>query len=432
MDYIKHTLSNGIRVVMFPMPGIESVTAEILIGAGARQEDPKVNGLAHFLEHMVFKGTKKYPNAQIVSSSVDAVGGYINAHTSKEVVAFYIKSRLKHINLSLDLLSDFIKAPLLNPAEIEREKGVIFEEIAMYEDEPSSKIHEVFEGLIFEGTDLGRPVIGSRETVKAAKKKDFQAYMHENYVPDRIVVSVAGKFEEKEVLELVEDAFGSLQPASGPVTVFPPNRATHALGNTARIKVERKKTEQAHIILGFRGNPLGHPDRYKEMVLGSILGGGMSSRLFTEVREKRGLAYFVKCDVEHYVDAGYITARAGVKLSGVDEAIKVILDEFQKVSNVPKVPKVSKDELEKAKEYLKGRYALGLEDTHAVAEFYGEQELLEGKIRMLPRIVEGINSVSAEDVAGLAGEVFVKERLNCAVIGPYNSQGRFEKLLKGE
>src|SRR3989344_3127476 len=226
MDYKKHTLKNGIRVVMFPMPGVESVTAAVLVAAGARQEEARVNGLAHFLEHMVFKGTKKYPSAQIVSSSVDAVGGYINAHTSKEVTAYYIKSRAKNINLSLDLLSQFVTAPILDAKEIEKEKWVIFEEIAMYEDDPSINIHEVFEGLLFAGTELGRPVIGSKKTVKGAKRDDFQEFMRGNYVPSRIVVSVAGKFEEKEVVKLVEEGLGSLVAASGPVAGFPPEK-TH-------------------------------------------------------------------------------------------------------------------------------------------------------------------------------------------------------------
>lgn len=431
MEFIKHTLKNGVRLVMFPMPGVESVTAEVLIGAGSRQEDERVGGLAHFLEHMVFKGTRKYPSAQVVSSSVDAVGGYINAHTSKEFVAFYIKSRSKHISLSLDLLSDFVKAPILDTEEIEREKRVIFEEIAMYEDELSSKIHEVFEGLVFEGTDMGRPVIGTRQSVKKTKRKDFEAYMRVNYQSSWIVVSIAGSFEEQEVLKLVEKAFGDLekgQKQAQKLGKLPTLKMRENLSKKPQVRVERKKTEQAHIILGFRGNPLGHPDRYKEMVLGSVLGGGMSSRLFTEVREKRGLAYSVKCDVEHYIDAGYITARAGIKLSGIEEAIAVILEEFRKITNAKL--QMTNEELEKAKEYLKGRYALGLEDTHAVAEFYGEQELLEGKIQMLPQIVQGINSVSAEDASNLASEVFVKERLNLAVIGPYNNQEKFEKLLQ--
>lgn len=425
MKYQKHTLSNGVRIVMFPVPGVESVTTQIFVGSGTKQENPRVNGLAHFLEHMVFKGTKKYPDAQIVSGSVDAVGGYINAHTSKEVVAYYIKSRAKHINLSLDLLSDFIKSPILDKDEIEREKGVILEEIAMYEDEPARRVYDLFEELMFEDTPLGMPEAGVKKTVLAAKRKDFLDYMAKNYTADNIVLAIAGKFNEKEVLTLAKAALGDLPKSKSNKASKTVYKQANPSGKLA-IRVMRKKTEQAQVVLGFRGNPLGHKDRYIEMVLASILGGGMSSRLFTEVRERRGLAYSIRCNVDHYVEAGYVAVRAGIKLTGVEEAIKVIMSELEKIKDAQSI---SPEEQDKAKEYLKGRYALGLEDTHAVAEFYGEQELLQGRVRMLPEIVEGINAVTAEEVSKLARKIFVKERLNLAVIGPYNTPSRFEKLL---
>lgn len=426
MKYLKHTISNGIRVVLFPVEGVESVTAEVFVGAGTKQENPRVNGLAHFLEHMVFKGTKKYPSAQIVAASVDSAGGYINAHTSKEVVAFYVKTRANKINLSLDLLSEFIKAPILDAEEIEREKGVILEEIAMYEDEPARKVYDLLEEIMFKGTPLGMPEAGIKKTVLATKRKDFVEYMSKNYTPENLVVAVAGKFNEKKVLNLIENSFSDISKSKQKQAQKLVKYPTLNVDKKPIIKVIKKKTEQAHIAFGFRGNPLGHKDRYVEMVLSSILGGGMSSRLFTEIREKRGLAYSIKCGADHYVDAGYVAVRAGIKLTGIEEAVKVILEEFNKIKDISGL---SNEELEKGKEYLKGRYALGLEDTHTVAEFYGEQELLLGKIRMLPEIMDGINAVTAKDVVRVAGEFFTKERMNLAVIGPYNNPNMFEKLV---
>lgn len=434
MDFQKTTLNNGLRVITAAMPSMESATVEVFVGAGTKHEKEKANGLAHFLEHMVFKGTKKYPTAQAISSLIDGIGGEINAHTGKEDTAYYIKAWDKHLDLAFSMLSEFIKHPLLEEKEIEKEKGVILEEIAMYEDLPMQKAPQVFEELLY-GDSLGWDILGKKETVSRITQKDFIDYRKAFYRPANMVVAVAGRFDKDKVLKMAEEAFGEIRfrvSGSGlPIdrstdTRYPVPENLNPTGKP-KLKVINKKTEQAHIVLGVRGNPLGHPDRYKEAVLATILGGGMSSRLFSEIREKRGLAYYVKSYVEHFQDRGYFASRSGVKLEKVEEAVKIILEQYAKSKTQNDV---KEKELAKAKEYLKGRIALSLEDTHSVAEFFGDQEILERKIETPKEIMEGIDRVGLEGVNKVASELFQNSRLNLAIIGSYDDPHKFEKLLK--
>lgn len=442
MHFHKATLSNGLRVITAPMPGMESATVQILVGAGSRDESPKKQGLAHFLEHMVFKGTKKYPTSASISAAVDRIGGEINASTGKERTAYYIKAWERYLTLAFDILSQFISSPRLLEREIEKEKGVIIEEIAMYEDLPMHKAPCLFEELLFDKTSLSWDIAGKPETVRVANKSDFEQFMADYYQPENMVLSVAGKFEREAVLGLAEKYFGKLKRKSKSSISRSKNLRpigsdlTFDIGNLdlkrnpsgkPEVRVFNKKTEQAHLVLGVRGNPFGHPDRYKEAVLASILGGGMSSWLWNEIREKRGLAYYVRCDVDHYKDTGYITARAGVKLGKVEEALEIILKQFQKIATEGKVRPA---ELKKAKEYLKGRLALGLEDTHAVSEFFGDQELFEENVRTVDQVMAGIDDVSLSDIHKLATEFFTASRLNLAIVGPDEDSDRLQKLLK--
>lgn len=433
MDFQKHTLKNGLRVVTAPMSAMESATVQILIGAGSRDEQPKVEGLAHFLEHMVFKGTKKYPTAQHISESVDGIGGEINASTGKERTAFYIKAWERYLTLAFDILSEFIKCPTLLSEEIEKEKGVILEEIAMYQDLPMYKAPYLFEELLFAKTDLAHDILGVPKTVQAAKEADFRRFIADYYRPENMVLSIAGRFEEKEVLGLAKKYFGKLgnkvirESGNKLKSEKKTNYLITQSTNSSKIKLLNRKTEQAHLVLGVVGNPLAHPDRYKEAVIASILGGGMSSWLWSEVREKRGLAYYVRCDVDHYKDTGYVAARAGVRLNKIEKAIEVILEQFTKIATPGKVTAA---ELVKAKEYLKGRLALGLEDTHTVSEFFGDQELFEENVLTVEQVMAGIDSVSLDDVAKTAAGFFQAEKLNLAVVGPYKDPTQFQKLLK--
>ncbi|MAG60037.1 hypothetical protein CMO96_04580 [Candidatus Woesebacteria bacterium] len=430
MDFQKTTLKNGLRVICVPMPSMESATVQIIVGAGTRHEEKRVNGVAHFLEHMVFKGTKKYPSAQAVSTVVDAIGADINANTDRERTAYFIKAWEKHLGLAFDVLSGFINSPVMNPDEIGREKGVIYEEIAMYDDLPMQKAPDIFEQLLYKGSPLAWDVLGSKKSIMGVKRRDFVKYRRLLYHPQNMVLTVAGKFDQEEVLKLAEKYFG--KSGGGKLS----KKASHGKakkanpGGKPEVKLQTKKTEQGHLVLGVRGNPLGHPDRYKELILATILGGGMSSRLFTEIRERRGLAYYVRCYPGHYTDNGYMAARAGVKVDKIDEAIKVILEQFRQVSKRSGKGSITKAEFEKAKEYIKGKLALGLEDTFSASDFFAEQEILEGESKTPEEMMEGIDQVKLSDVQKLAREFFVNNRLNLAIVGPYDDSERFRKLLK--
>lgn len=375
------------------------------------------------MEHMVFKGSKKRPSAKEIAEAVDAIGGEFNAAASKQWTNFYIKARAEVLEKAFDVLSDMVLAPLLKKEDIEREKGVILEEMAMYEDTPMIKIIDVFDQLIFKGSPLGRDVIGKKESVKNITRTDFERYRKMHYYNKNILITVAGGIKEAKVLDLSKKYFGELKKGS--------KKGTQKFKSSQKgpqVKLHPKKKEQAHFVLGFLGNPMGSKDRFVESVLSGVLGQGMSSRLFSEVREKRGLAYSIKTYLDRYVDTGYIGTYAGVDVKRVDEAIKVTLDQHYGLASG--VYKLSETEIAKAKEYIKGHLALSLEDTKNVNSLFGVKELILDKVETPEEIFAGIDKVTKSDLIRLAKELFVPERLNLAIIGPYKSQIKFEKLLK--
>ena len=422
MDYKKHTLENDLRVITVPMPASESVTLTLWVKVGSRFENNNIAGLSHFLEHIVFKGSIKRPSAKEIATAVDAIGGEFNAGTTKEWTNFYIKASKNHLETAFDVLSDMVLNPLIKADDIEREKGVILEEMAMYEDTPMIDIGNVFEEKIFQGNNLSRDIIGTSKSVKELKREDFIKYRDTHYFPKNLLITVSGGINEKEVLELSKKYFNQLKGdlQSTPADKFNSNQ------NKPQMKLKSKKIEQAHLIIGFKGNPLGHKDRFKEAVLATILGKGMSSRLFEEVREKRGLAYTVRTDIDRYTDTGYIATYAGVDPKKATQAIKVILDEHNALLNDKLI---SSKELAKAKEYIKGHLALSLEDTSSVNHFFGEQELLLGKVETPENIFKEIDKVTVENVIEVAKNLFKKESLNLSIIGPYNDEVQFEKLI---
>lgn len=416
MDAKKLILKNNLRVLLVPNRSLKSVMVTLWVKVGSRFEDDKKAGLSHFLEHMVFKGSKKRPSAKAISESIDSVGAEANAATSKEWTNFYIKSRADVIEKSIDILSDIVLHPLLESKEIEKEKGVILEEIAMYEDTPTIKIYDVFENIVFAGSSLARDIAGTKETVRSLRRKDFLDYREKYYYPENMILSVVGNFGAPKVIRLIEEYFGELG-RTGKEALDANSSFDQKEPN---FKLKKKKTDQAHIIIGFRGERFGHKDRYAEAVLSSILGGGMSSRMFTEVREKRGLAYAVKTGVDHGQDTGSFFTYAGTPVNKIKEASDVILDQYFGLRD--KKYKISQSEFKKAKEYLKGHFALSLEDTHAVSDFFALEELYLGKIRKIDSVFEEVDKVSLEDVYRVANEFFQKDRLNVAVIGPYESE----------
>ena len=420
-DFEKIILDNGLRVIFAPLKSVMSTTAIVLCGAGSRYETKKTNGISHFLEHMFFKGTKRRPTAADISHALDEIGADYNAFTGKEATAYHIKSASKHLPLVLDMLADMVWNSKFEKAEIEKERGVIIEEINMYEDTPMRKVAEVYEALLWGDQPLGWEIGGQKKNILKIQYSDFVDYIAERYSPHNMVVSLAGNFNREKALADIKKHFGN--PKRHDVTGFKPIAESQS---KPAFSISYKKTDQAHVILGFRGMRLAHPDRYIGAVLATILGGGMSSRLFINVREKRGLAYYVRAENDSYLDTGTLAASAGVDLKRIDEAIKVILAEFAEIAT----SKVGEKELKKAKEYIKGKMILSWEDSRTVAVSYGLDELEEGRVRTNAEILKQIDRVTPADILRLSQFLFTNSKLNLAVIGPFKDKVRFEKILK--
>jgi len=413
MDYKLNRLANGLRILTVPMPGLESATVTVWVKTGSRFEEKRINGISHFLEHMVFKGGKKRPTAKEISEAVDAIGGEFNAATSKDWTNFYIKVRKGHLETAMDVLSDMVLNPILDPEEIEREKGTIIQELAMYDDTPIMKIQDVFEASAFEGSSLSWDVGGEKESVSRVKKEDFLNYRALHYHPDKMLISVSGGINEDDVLALSKKYFSSVNSESKETKT-----ENFKLGRKdPKFVLKTKKLEQAHIILGFISEGRGYEGRFAQGILSTILAGPMSSRLFIEVRERRGLAYAVKPSLDKFEETGYLGVYAGVDPKKAEEAIRVILDQVHGLAS-GKYP-VSPKELEKTKEYIKGHIALSLEDTMAAGDFFAEQVLFLKEILTPEEIYQKIDKVSIDEVISEAKKLFAKNRLNMAIIGPY-------------
>jgi len=393
-----------------------------MVGAGSRYETRLNNGISHFLEHMAFKGTVKRPTAMDITSLIDGMGGEFNASTGKEVTAYYIKSAADKVEISLDVLSDMLRNSKLDSIEIEKEKGVIVGEIDMNEDSPMRDIGDVYERLIYGDTPLGWNIAGPKDIVRKINREDFISYMKNLYSPHNMTIVFAGGIENEKAIELAEKYLGKM-------TRFDTLRFNkyEEKQDKPRLFLKTKKTEQAHIAIGFKTVKNEHPDKYPLEVLAAILGGGMSSRLFHEVREKRGLGYYVSTGADSYQDAGSIETVAGIDPKRIEEGISVILEEHKKISNSKF--SISKSELRKAKEYLKGHMVLGLENSRSVAYYYASQELLEKKIDDPDELMKKIDAVTAEQIKNVAKKYFVEKGLNVAIIGNFEDRQIFENLL---
>lgn len=421
MQYNIHTLKNGLRVVLAPMPGAETATVIVMTGTGSRYENDRENGLAHFLEHMFFKGTKKRPSAKRISEELDGVGAVYNAYTSKDRTAYYAKVSARYLNVALDVISDIFLNSTLPVAEIAKERGAVIQEIGMYEDMPMRSVGDVFDALVFGEEPLGRTVLGPKENIANFTRKEFVAYLKRNYVPGNTVVCIAGALSKEKTLASVKRAFGGLAPA--PVPVFIPHRWSEV---SAQVAVKEKLTDQTQLVIGVPAYPYLHKDEFAQAVLAAILGGGMSSRLFIEVREKRGLAYSVHAWADKYADVGYLAAQAGVDHDKLERAVVTILAEFGKL----KRNLVSKEELAKAKSLLKGTKTLSLETSDEIAGNAAGSLLSFGKIRTLEQYRASVDRVSAKDVQRVARELFTSERLRLAVIGPNHDEAALKQLLR--
>jgi predicted Zn-dependent peptidase len=415
---IEQKLSNGISLVMVPLQGTAAVTCIVFMGVGSRYESDSQRGLAHFTEHMVFKGGRTFKTAQSIAQALDAVGGEFNAFTSQEYTGFYTKTSSEHLELGLNVLSDMVLHAHFPEEELVKEKGVIVEEINMYEDIPMRKVDNVLSSLAFGTTPLGLPVIGTKESVTAFTRDDFVNYRKEFYKGAKCTIVLAGAIDHEESARMVEQYFRDM-PAG---EAYEPEAAVM---QTERVRIEYKASEQTHLMLGVEGYALGHPKRFAYRLLSTILGGNMSSRLFVSVREEQGLCYYVRMSPDIYKDAGLLVASAGVDNNRLPQAVEAIIKEMQKVHDT----QITEEELDRAKQFLLGRTLLGMEDSEQVAEFYGMQQVIEGKIETLESMEEAIRNVTAEEVFEVAKELFVTEGLRLAVIGPQKNEAELLQLL---
>jgi len=418
-------LPNKLEIVAAPIKGVKTITALVMTATGSRFENKATSGLSHFLEHMFFKGTVKRPTTLAISSELDKVGGEYNAFTGKEYTGYYVKVAADQLELALDVLSDMLLNSTFATEEINREKGVIIEELNMYLDNPLIYIEDLFESTLYGDSPAGRDTIGTKATISSFSRRDVLNYVGSQYSADKMIISLAGQADAKAV-RLAKKYFSKFS-----VKNYQAKTATDDAQTKPGLKLHYKKTDQAHLSLGVRTVPYAHPDELIVEIISLLLGGSMSSRLFTELRERRGLAYYVRTHDEPYTDSGYLTTQAGVPIDKLDQAIKIILGEYKKLLDQP----VKAEELNRVKQCLIGRSALQLESSDAVANWYARQIILfkeqkhPGAVLTPEKYYEQIKKVSARDISRVAKEIFLGDKLNLAVIGPYRDEKAFRKML---
>jgi predicted Zn-dependent peptidase len=420
--YEKTTLSNGLRIITHAMPTSFSVSAVILVGAGSRYESAEQAGISHFLEHMLFKGTRQRPTPKAIAETIEGVGGVLNAGTEKELTSYYVKVAHQHGSLALELLTDMLRHSRFLSAEVEKERHVITEEIHMTEDMPQELVNSLIDELIWPDHPLGREIAGTEASVKGMRRPSLLAYVHERYVPNNMVVSVAGNVRHEHVVEEVRRLLGSWRP--GPVR---PYLAAPGAPGQVRQAARVKDIEQAHLCVSAGGLPRQHPDRRALDIQNLILGGGMSSRLFLEIRERRALAYDVQAYLGYFEDTGASVIYAGTDPEQLPACLDAILEEMRRLRCQP----VAADELKRAKEYLKGRMLLGLEDNSGLAHWLGSQELLTNRIQTVEEIIAQVDAVTADDVQRVSQSVFAPTLIRMAVVGPATDGKALEDLLEG-
>jgi len=417
----KTTLKNGLRIITIPKKNTQSLTVLVLVGTGSKYERKETNGISHFLEHMYFKGTKKRPSATAIAETLDKVGGIYNAFTSEEYTGYFAKVAAQHFELALGWVSDIFLNSLLPEKEIEKEKGVIIEEINMIYDNPMSYVQTLWPKLLYGDQPAGWDVAGTKETVSKMTREKLIDYTEKQYVASNTIVSIAGNFNEPLAIKKVKEFFSKIKttkPIKKPRVIEQqqkPNLLLHF-----------RETDQTHLCLGVRAFDLFHPKRYVQDLLSVILGGMMSSRLFEKIRAELGIAYYINTNSEENPDTGFLFTQTGIDNKNVEKGILTILKEYKKISQ----ERVPVSELKKAKDYLKGKTTLLLESSDAQASFYTGQELLEKKILTPEEIFKKIDQVSQDDILKVAKDIFQPQKLNLALIGPFKDKKTFEKLLK--
>jgi predicted Zn-dependent peptidase len=419
--YEKKVLKNGLTLLMVPIGDAASITMSIFVKAGSRYEEKRINGISHFLEHLHFKGSKHYPTAKILSETVDSIGGEFNANTGKEHTQYFIRAAYEHLPLVFKVLTDMLQNPLFDEKEMQREKGVIIEEINMYKDNPQIHVESLFEETLWSDTCLGRDIAGTAEVIRLITRKDILDYRQKFYQPGNMIIAISGNFDKKQLEDLVSSHWERKESKK-----FGNYKAVTENQKAPRLSIQNKITEQAHMIVGFAAYSYRHKNNYPLRVLSTVLGGGMSSRMFLRIRERLGLAYYVGTSFNNYLDTGDFFVQAGLKVASAPQALEVILEELRKARDHGITPK----ELKKAQEYMKGKIALSMEDPHEKLEWYLGQEAFAGRIKTIKQAFEELDKVSIEEVAKVAQDLIRNDQLNMAIVGPFADKKVFEKRLK--
>lgn len=417
--YQRTVLDNGLRIITTPMPGVRSICIFCFLGAGSIYEAEEEAGLSHFVEHLLFKGTERRPTSKDIAETIERVGGLFNGGTSKEATMYWVKVARPHFGLALDLVVDMLRHSTFAPQDIERERQVIIEELNESLDSPHHRVSMLIDEVVWPDQPMGRDVIGTKESVAALSRDMLLAYVDEQYVAGNAVVSVAGDISPEEAVSAVDAALGGW-PRGRPRSPHPTNNAQTG----PRLRTEKKEAEQAHLCVALHGLPISHPDRFTLDLLNVVLGEGMSSRLFLEIREKRGLTYDIYSYVHHFLDSGALAIYAGVDPAQLRATIDAVMEQLRLLKD-----EVAEAELSKAKEYAKGRLLLRMEDSRNVASWTGGQELLTGHIFTVDEMVAIVDAIKAEDLKRVARELLVTESLNLAVVGPVPPADSLRQLL---
>lgn len=422
MKYTRTVLKNGLRVLTIPMTGSQTAITMVMVEAGSEYEDKKTNGLSHFLEHMCFKGTKNRTGIQL-TEEIDSLGAENNAFTGETYTGYYAKAHYKKIHKITEIISDLYLNPTFPERDIDIERGVILEEINMYEDMPMRKVQEVFTELLFPNQPAGRTILGSKNNIKKFKQSDFLKYYKKHYIPQKTVVVVAGNINEKEILSQIYSSFGNLKKTASTSESKKPK--TIIKQKKPILKIHHKESDQTHIILGFRSYTLNDKKNYPLAIAQSILSGGLSSRLFKKMRDELGMCYYVRANNFPSIDHGEFIIRIGVGNDRAHEAVGVLIDEMKKIRD----EKVSDVELQKAKDMAIGSLANSLETSDAWAGFYAEQELFHQKIKTPEEVAEKIRSVTSKQVQKVMNEIITNQALSLAIVGPQKDEKSFRKIL---
>jgi predicted Zn-dependent peptidase len=412
VDYKKVILDNGLKLITCPMPHTRSVSVLFFVTVGSCYEGAEVAGISHFIEHMCFKGTEKRPSSRAISEAIEGVGGIMNGGTDREMTSYWCKLASQHFGLAVDVIIDLLRNPLFRPGDVDKERQVIIEEINMSLDSPQQRVGMIFDELMWPGSPMGRDVAGTRETVTGITGEQLRYYLSGYYAPENILVSIAGDFDEDAAAAAILKATRGWDKGTVPQYLVSRTGQEHA-----RLQVEHRDTEQVNLLLGVEAPSIFDPDRFAVDLLSMMLGEGMSSRLFTEIREKLGLAYDIHSYVEHFRESGAFVVQAGIEPDQTSRAVCAIVEQLALTRDG-----ISDAELTKSKEMAKGRLLLSMENSRNVAGWFGAQEILTGRIMTLDEVTQEIEAVTGDDIKRVARSLFTTSKLNLAIVGPVDEQ----------